>query len=174
MWRPVPDQPQSPYPWGNTGHSAITEAPVFIGEFGTGNRDADLYTTGAGSQGQWMTSLVNFIESSYAGESPLNESGVPVSNLHWSYWALNDEDAYALLGPAYAGLENPRNENSIGSVMPVRNDVSAAEIMMPPTLARFSGRAHRQIASAAAGSPHILKRYPPARLPAVGSPAVKR
>ena len=30
------------------------------------------------------------------------------------------------------------------------------------------------IASAAAGSPHILNRYPPARLPAVGSPAVKR
>jgi hypothetical protein len=42
--------------------------------------------------------------------------------------------------------------------MPVRNEVSAAEIMIPPVLARCSGRAERQIASAAAGSPHILKR----------------
>ena len=67
-----------------------------------------------------------------------------------------------------------RNANSIGSVMPVRNEVSAAEIMMPPTFARFSGRAARHIAIAAAGSPHILNRYPPAMFPAVGSPAVKR
>ena len=42
--------------------------------------------------------------------------------------------------------------------MPVRNDVSAAEIMMPPTFARFSGLALCQIAIAAAGSPHILNR----------------
>ena len=51
-----------------------------------------------------------------------------------------------------------RNANSIGSVMPVRNAVSAAEIMMPPTFARCSGRAARHIASAAAGRPHILNR----------------
>ena len=47
--------------------------------------------------------------------------------------------------------------------MPVRNDVSAAEIMMPPMRALFSGRAVCHIAIAAAGSPHILNRYPPAR-----------
>ncbi len=50
------------------------------------------------------------------------------------------------------------NENSIGSVMPVRNDVSAAEIIRPPTFSLFSGLAVCQIASAAAGRPHILNR----------------
>ena len=42
------------------------------------------------------------------------------------------------MDPYSSGATN-RNENSIGSVMPVRKDVSAAEIMMPPTFARFSG-----------------------------------
>ena len=46
----------------------------------------------------------------------------------------------------------------MGSVMPVRNAVSAAENMMPPTFRRWSGRAARHMAKAAAGSPHILKR----------------
>ena len=49
--------------------------------------------------------------------------------------------------PYSTGATN-RKANSMGSVIPVRNDVSAAEIMMPPTFARFSGFAVRQIASA--------------------------
>ena len=106
-----PGQPQ--YPWASTGHVAITQTPVFIGEFGSGNTDPDLFTSGPGSQGQWMTSIVNFIVSSYAAtKTPLNDSGVPVSSLHWAYWALNDEDAYALLGPGYTGLDNPKKEYS--------------------------------------------------------------
>ncbi|MNY55503.1 hypothetical protein D3C86_1914880 [compost metagenome] len=63
-------------------------------------------------------------------------------------------------------------ENSIGSVIPVRNEVNAAEIMIPPTFARFSGLAECQIAIAAAGRPYILNRKPPDSLPAVGSPAI--
>jgi hypothetical protein len=59
---------------------------------------------------------------------------------------------------AYSTGATKMKANSIGSVIPVRKDVSAAEIMMPPTLARFSGRAVRHMASAAAGSPHILNR----------------
>ena len=40
--------------------------------------------------------------------------------------------------------------------MPVRNAVSAAEIIMPPTFARFSGRAARVIAAARCGqTPHF-------------------
>ena len=106
-----PGQPQ--YPWANTGHVAVPQTPVFIGEFGSGNADADLFTSGPGSQGQWLTSVVNFIASSHtATKTPLNDSGVPVGNLHWSYWALNDEDSYALLGPSYTGLDNPKKEYS--------------------------------------------------------------
>jgi len=62
----------------------------------------------------------------------------------------------------------------MGSVMPVRKEVSAAEIMMPPTRLRFSGLAERQMARAAPGRPNILNRKAPARIPAVRSPAKKR
>ncbi len=101
------------YPWGNTGHTAVTQAAIHIGEFGTGNTDADLYTSGAGSQGQWTTSLVNFIQSSYlTTKTSLNDSGIAVSNLHWTYWAVNDEDGFAVLGPSYSGLGNTKKEYS--------------------------------------------------------------
>ena len=101
------------YPWGNTGHVAVTQAPVFVGEFGTANTDADLFTSGAGSQGQWMTGIVNFIQSSYfTTRTTLNDSGIPISNLHWAYWAVNSEVLYALLGSGYTGLANAKKEYS--------------------------------------------------------------
>lgn len=99
------------YPWGNTGHTAASVAPVYLGEFGTANTDADLFSAGAGSQGQWFTDLVNFIQSSQTLTAS-NDSGVAVKNVHFTYWALNDEDSYALLGASYTGLENPKKEYS--------------------------------------------------------------
>ena len=104
------------YPWGNTGHSGYTTAPVYIGELGTGNAATDLHSTTRGSQGQWFTDFVNFIESSRS-RTAANDSGTPVSNLQWSYWALNDEDGYALLGSGYTGLENPAKEYSYVCVL---------------------------------------------------------
>src|SRR5581483_3767568 len=74
------------YPWSNTGATAYTSAPVWIGEFGTGNGSSDLTSTAAGSQGQWFTDMLNFIKSSYGSGGG---SGVSVSNLDWTYWALN-------------------------------------------------------------------------------------
>jgi endoglucanase len=99
------------YPWSNTGHTAYTQAPVWLGEFGTANAETDLASTGAGSQGQWFTGMINFIQSSYSVTAS-NDSGVPVQALNWTYWALNDEDSYALLGTGYAGLENPKKTYS--------------------------------------------------------------
>lgn len=100
------------YPWANSGHSPTAQAPVYVGEFGTGNLDTDLFTTGAGSQGQWMTSLVNFIASSYASTiTAVNNPGIPVSNLHWTYWTLNTA-SYGVLGRSYSGLEHPKKEYS--------------------------------------------------------------
>jgi endoglucanase len=96
------------YPWSNTGATPYTSAPVWIGEFGTGNGSSDLASTGAGSQGQWFTDLLNFIKSSYGNSN----SGVAVSNLNWTYWALNGEDSFALLNGAYSGLTNPTKEYS--------------------------------------------------------------
>jgi endoglucanase len=97
------------FPWGSTGHTAYTQAPLWVGEFGTGNTAADLDTTGAGSQGQWFTAMVNFIGSSYQLTSQ-NDSGVPVTDLHWTYWSVNGNDAYAILTNDWSGLANPRKE----------------------------------------------------------------
>jgi hypothetical protein len=44
---------------------------------------------------------------------------------------------------AYSGGARNMNANSMGSVMPVRNAVSAAENITPPTALRLSGRAVR-------------------------------
>jgi endoglucanase len=97
------------YPWGNTGATAYTTAPVWVGEFGTGTTSADLYTSGNGSQGQWFTDMMNFIQSSQ-NRTAQNDSGIPVSNLHFTYWSLNTEDGYALLGSNYAGFAIPDKE----------------------------------------------------------------
>ena len=83
-----PDHPA--YPWSNTGAEAYTTAPVWIGEFGTGNNSQSLNTSGPGSVGEWFTDLINFIQSSYT-TAPANASGHPVQWLNWSYWTVNPE-----------------------------------------------------------------------------------
>jgi aryl-phospho-beta-D-glucosidase BglC (GH1 family) len=97
------------YPWDNTGASAYSAAPVWIGEFGTGNATSDLSSPTAGSQGQWFTDFVAFIQSSYA-TNPANDPHVLVRSLNWTYWALNGEDSYSLLGTNYTGLVNPAKQ----------------------------------------------------------------
>jgi endoglucanase len=62
-------------------------APIWVGEFGTLNDDADIQSTTPGSQGQWFSSLVQFLSAN--------------SSLNWTYWALNGEDRYALLDSTY-------------------------------------------------------------------------
>ena len=62
-------------------------APVWVGEFGTLNDDADVQATAPGSQGQWFSSLVQFLTAN--------------PNMSWTYWALNGEDRYGLLDSAY-------------------------------------------------------------------------
>jgi len=62
-------------------------APVWVGEFGTGNDAASAESGAAGSQGQWFSSLAAFL-----GDQP---------NISWTYWALNGEDSYGLLDSNY-------------------------------------------------------------------------
>ena len=62
-------------------------APVWVGEFGTLNGNADVQSTAPGSQGQWFSSLVQFL--------------VANPNIGWTYWALNGEDRYGLLDSTY-------------------------------------------------------------------------
>ena len=106
---PVFPKGYTSYPWDHTGHTAYTQTPVYIGEAGTGNTTSDLYSAGSGSEGQWFTDLVNLIQSSYSSTTG-NYSGYPVSNMNWTYWALNTEDSDALLGSGYTGLANPTKE----------------------------------------------------------------
>jgi endoglucanase len=67
--------------WGYLHDTGV--APVWLGEFGTGNRTADVSGSKPGSQGQWFTSLVQYLAANPA--------------MGWSYWALNGEDPYGLL-----------------------------------------------------------------------------
>ena len=62
-------------------------APVWVGEFGTLNDDADVESSTSGSQGQWFSSLVQFLGAN--------------GSINWTYWALNGEDSYALLDSNY-------------------------------------------------------------------------
>ena len=62
-------------------------APVWVGEFGTLNDDADVQGTTPGSQGEWFSSLVQFLTAN--------------PSMGWTYWALNGEDRYGLLDSAY-------------------------------------------------------------------------
>jgi endoglucanase len=99
------------YPWKHTGTTPYTQAPLWVGEFGTGNAAGDLMSTYAGSQGQWFTDLINFIQSSYV-RTPRNDPGIPVRPISWTYWALNSADDYGLLGERFAGLANPAKQYS--------------------------------------------------------------
>jgi endoglucanase len=62
-------------------------APVWVGEFGTGNGATDVSDSTAGSQGQWFSSLMSYIKGNQW--------------MGWTYWALNGEDSYALLDNNY-------------------------------------------------------------------------
>ena len=67
------------------------------------------------------------------------------------------------------------NANSMGSVTPVRNEVSAIESSRPPAAARRAGVAVRYMARQAPGRPNIITgKNPDMNAPAVGSPAKKR
>ncbi|HEV2635334.1 MAG TPA: cellulase family glycosylhydrolase [Actinocrinis sp.] len=70
--------------WGYIPQQNI--APLWVGEFGTGNAAADVSDSTPGSQGQWFSSLLSYIQS---------------NNLGWTYWALNGEDSYGLLDNNY-------------------------------------------------------------------------
>jgi endoglucanase len=62
-------------------------APLWLGEFGTGNTAPDVQNTAAGSEGQWFSNLVQFVDAR--------------PSMSWTYWALNGEDSLALLDNAY-------------------------------------------------------------------------
>ena len=62
-------------------------APVWVGEFGTTNSPNAIQSYEAGSQGQWFSSLVDFLGKE--------------KQISWTYWAVNGEDDLGVLGNSY-------------------------------------------------------------------------
>lgn len=62
-------------------------APVWLGEFGTGSAQSEIDSTAPGSQGQWFSSLMNFLRVH--------------QRVSWAYWAVNGEDPTGLLTANY-------------------------------------------------------------------------
>jgi len=96
------------YPWANTGHTGYSQAPLHIGEFGTGNADTDLYNTTPGTDGQWFTGIVNLIASSY-NRTAANDPGYALTSVHWTYWAYNaNSGGTGILGDGWNTVGNPK------------------------------------------------------------------
>jgi endoglucanase len=111
--------------WGYIPQQGI--APLWVGEFGTGNSAADVSDSTPGSQGQWFSSLISYIKS---------------NNLDWTYWALNGEDSYGLLDNNYDSTPALAAKQSVlasiqfpfgGIGTPPTTGTSAPPTTAPPT-----------------------------------------
>ncbi len=71
--------------WGYIAKQGL--APIWLGEFGTTNSDADIANSASGSEGLWFQSLIAYLHAD--------------STLNWTYWAMNGEDNYGLLDSNY-------------------------------------------------------------------------
>ena len=78
--------------WAYISESGI--APVWVGEFGTPNQDQDVQNSTPGSEGQWFSTMIGFLQMH--------------SQIGWTYWGANGEDRYALLDGSYG--PHPVNE----------------------------------------------------------------
>jgi hypothetical protein len=87
--------------WGYISSNGT--APVWLGEFGTDNNNADIESSVAGSQGQWFESIVSYLQSN--------------PSIDWTYWALNGEDNYGLLDSNYdATAANAQKASMLESI----------------------------------------------------------
>lgn len=78
-------------------------APVWLGEFGSGNEPSEAASNVPGSQGQWFQSMIRFLKSN--------------PRLGWTYWAVNGNDAYGLLDQQYQRTPvSELKQNALASV----------------------------------------------------------
>ena len=76
--------------WGYIHNNGT--APIFVGEFGTLNTNADIQSGTPGSQGQWFSATVAYLQ------------GKP--SMSHAYWAMNGNDRYALFNDSFNGIVN--------------------------------------------------------------------
>ncbi len=86
--------------WGFINESGM--APVWIGEFGTLNDDASVVSNAPGSEGQYFTTLIAYLQRH--------------PEVGWSYWGINGEDRYGLLDPSYTGPANQQKAMALASI----------------------------------------------------------
>lgn len=77
-------------------------APLWIGEFGTTNNSAEIQSNAAGSQGQWFSSLVQYL------------AGKPA--MSWAYWAMNGNDSYALFNNGFNGIVSSQKQQLLAGI----------------------------------------------------------
>ncbi|WP_260703108.1 glycoside hydrolase family 5 protein [Edaphobacter flagellatus] len=87
--------------WGYISREGI--APVWVGEFGTTNLTRDIVGTESGSEGQWFCALVAYLAKN--------------SDISWTSWALNGEDANGLLDSDYGKPANPFKLTALNNLM---------------------------------------------------------
>jgi endoglucanase len=96
-------------------------APIWVGEFGTGNNATDIQNTAAGSEGQWFSDLVQFLAAN--------------PSMNWTYWALNGEDSFALLDSNYdATPANAAKQQLLASIQFPLNGGSGGGGSTAPTI----------------------------------------
>ena len=86
--------------WGYIHNNNV--APIWVGEFGTPNSNADVQSSVAGSQGQWFQSLVNFLQNN--------------PSMNWAYWALNGNDPYALVNNNWSAVLLPAKQQMLSAI----------------------------------------------------------
>jgi cellulase/cellobiase CelA1/aryl-phospho-beta-D-glucosidase BglC (GH1 family) len=84
-------------------------APVWVGEFGV-DHTGDEVPSGNGSNGQWFTSLIQFL-----GANP---------KMNWSYWAFNGEDQMGLENSTYTGIETPDGQTILTDLTAIQTATS--------------------------------------------------
>lgn len=95
--------------WAYISESGL--APVWIGEFGTPNSDADIRSQEPGSEGQWFSELVQFLGEEHS--------------IQWTYWGINGEDRYGLLDPKYRSFPaNASKAQALAMLLPGHLDLA--------------------------------------------------
>lgn len=100
--------------WGYISEENI--APVWVGEFGTPNTDADIVSSVAGSEGQWFQTMVGYLKTHPA--------------IGWTYWAINGEDPYGLLPATYD--PTPANLLKQQSLASIQSPVTGTPLRFVP------------------------------------------
>ncbi len=103
--------------WGYI--SEQERAPVWVGEFGTSNKNIDIDNVVAGSQGQWFQTMIGYLRTH--------------REIGWTYWAINGEDDYGLLLKTYQPIfSNALKQRALAGIQSSIGGVSLRFVPVTP------------------------------------------